>query len=114
MCRFFCAVLLRYGNLDWSLMAEKGAQPGNSNAAKGKPWADAIRRALAHRSLREQREALDELAEKFLAACDNGDLAAFKELGDRLDGKPHQTTDTNLTGKLDLTAVEQRIVDVKD
>lgn len=60
---------------------------GNQNAAKGKPWALAIERALAKRSRVEQVEALDSLAEKLLAKCDEGDLTALKELGDRLDGK---------------------------
>lgn len=64
---------------------------GNSNATKSKPWARAIERALENRSRAKQLEALDELAETFLAACDAGDLAALKELGDRLDGKANQT-----------------------
>ena len=64
---------------------------GNSNATKSKPWAKAIERALDKRSRVKQMEALDELAETFLAACDAGDLAALKELGDRLDGKANQS-----------------------
>ena len=72
-------------------MAEKGGQPGNNNAAKGRPWGRAIERALAKRSNVKQVEALDELAETFLSACDAGDLAALKELGDRLDGKANQS-----------------------
>ena len=36
-------------------------------------------------------EALDELAEKFLEQCDAGDIAAFREFGDRLDGKSAQS-----------------------
>ncbi len=67
-----------------------GAPEGNQNAAKGAPWRHAIKRALEKRSRFAQKEALDDLAEKFLAACDAGDLAALKELGDRLDGKAHQ------------------------
>jgi hypothetical protein len=53
-------------------------------------WRDAIHRALRKRSKTDQVEALDELAEKFLAAVEQGDIAAFKELGDRLDGKAPQ------------------------
>ena len=67
------------------------APQGNQNAVKGKRWADAISRALEERSRAKQVEALDELAEKLLAACDAGELAALKELGDRLDGKAHQS-----------------------
>lgn len=67
-----------------------GAPLGNQNAAKGKPWQSAINRALAKRSRVEQTQALDDLAEKFLDAVAQGDIAAFKELGDRLDGKSVQ------------------------
>jgi hypothetical protein len=63
---------------------------GNQYAAKAKVWSMAIARALAERSRVRQREALDDLAEKLLARCEEGDMAALKELGDRLDGKPVQ------------------------
>lgn len=69
---------------------------GNTNATKGRRWAQAIERALEKRSRAAQIEALDDLAEKLLANCDQGDMTALKELGDRLDGKPHQSTE--LTG----------------
>lgn len=67
-----------------------GAPVGNQNAAKAKLWAAAINRALEKRGGGDKVKALDELAEKLLANCDGGDLAALKELGDRLDGKPAQ------------------------
>lgn len=67
-----------------------GAPKGNQNATKTKVWSAAIERALAKRSKVAKVEALDELAEKLLANCDAGDMAALKELGDRLDGKPAQ------------------------
>ncbi len=63
---------------------------GNRNAAKAKLWQAAIERALEKRGGGDKIKALNELAEKFLAHCEQGDLAAFKELGDRLDGKPAQ------------------------
>lgn len=66
---------------------------GNQYAAKAKRWHQAIERALEKRSRVEQVEALDIIAEKLLAKCDEGDLAAIKELGDRLDGKPSQSTE---------------------
>lgn len=69
---------------------ERGGQPGNQNAAKGRMWRDAIQRALRKRSKSDQVEALDELAEQFLDAVRKGDITAFKELGDRLDGRPMQ------------------------
>ena len=67
-----------------------GAPLGNQNAAKAKKWTAAIERALAKRSGKEFAEALDDLAEKFIAAVEAGDIAGYRELGDRLDGKPAQ------------------------
>ena len=70
-------------------MAERGGQPGNHNASKNRPWRQAIERALARRSKASQTEALDALAEKFLDMAER-DIAAMREFGDRLDGKPAQ------------------------
>ena len=79
----------------------KGGQPGNTNAVSKKPWACAIERALAKRSLAKKREALDDLAEKLLKQCDKGDVSALKELADRMDGRSIQfvsaEVDTNVT-----------------
>lgn len=74
------------------------AAPGNQYAAKDKLWRAAIMRALEERSRVAQVEALDLLAEKLLASCDEGDMAALKELGDRLDGKPKQQIEASGEG----------------
>lgn len=71
-------------------MSGRGAPKGNKNAAKAKVWSAAIERALAKRSAEGRVEALDALAEKLLSLCDEGDLGALKELGDRLEGKAAQ------------------------
>ena len=66
-----------------------GAPIGNQNASKA--WRQAIMRALERRAEangRHSNHELDELAEKLLCACHEGDLSALKELGDRLEGKP--------------------------
>ena len=68
-----------------------GAPLGNTNATKGKRWSTAIDKALEKRSKASGIQALDELAEKLLAKCDEGDLSALKELGDRVEGKPAQS-----------------------
>lgn len=81
-------------------MAERGGQPGNQNAANGKRWQAAILRALEARSRIAQKEALDLLAEKLLSKCDEADLQALKELGDRVDGKPSQEMDVTHRGGL--------------
>lgn len=67
-----------------------GAPEGNTNAATGKLWRAAINRALDNRSKKGAKDALDKLAEKFLSECDQGQGWAFRELGDRLDGKAVQ------------------------
>lgn len=64
--------------------------PGNQNAAKGKEWRQAIRRALAHKH-GSYDEGLLALATKLIEAAENGDMAALKEIGDREDGKPAQS-----------------------
>lgn len=76
---------------------------GNNNAAKAKRWSAAIERALANRSRKASLDALDALAEKLLAKCDEGDMSALKELGDRLDGKPMQAVEANVSGNVVLT-----------
>jgi hypothetical protein len=82
------------------------APVGNQFATKAKRWSLAIERALEKRSKRDQVEALDDLAEKLLAKCDEGDMSALKELGDRLDGKSAQGID--LTGTLGISLAKVR------
>lgn len=68
-------------------MAERGAQPGNNNAKKdNRMWGDAIKRVVAQGDAQKLRD----LAEKLVALAEAGDVAALKELGDRLDGKAAQ------------------------
>lgn len=67
-------------------MAESGAQPGNKNATKNRPWAEAINRVL----LAEDGKKLRALAEKLVEKALEGDVSALKEIGDRSDGKPAQ------------------------
>ncbi len=64
---------------------ESGAQPGNKNATKNKPWSDAIRKAII------QGKSLDTIAKKLIAKAVAGDLLAIKEIGDRLEGRPQQS-----------------------
>lgn len=67
-------------------MTKKGAQPGNNNATKGKVWSDAVRKALL------SGKKLDILAKKLVDMACEGDIQAIKEVGDRLEGKPMQST----------------------
>lgn len=67
-----------------------GAPIGNSNATKAKPWAEAIRRALAKRERTGSGADINKLAETLLDKAAEGDMAALKEFGDRTDGKVPQ------------------------
>lgn len=71
-------------------MATSGAQPGNNNATKNRPWAEAIRRAMARAEADGNYKSLNALADRLLEKAAEGDMAALKELGDRLDGRPAQ------------------------
>ena len=90
-------------------MATSGAQPGNQNAAKGRDWRDAIRRATARFGQADYRAGLDKLADEFVKAVAAGDLNAFKEYGDRIDGKSPQAIiggdDDDPAVKVDCIAV---------
>ena len=68
-------------------MATSGAQPGNKNAVKNRPWSEAINRAL----LAEDGKKLRALADKLIDAAMEGDVTALKEIGDRIEGKPAQS-----------------------
>jgi hypothetical protein len=80
---------------------------GNTNPTKGKRWRDAINRALEKRSRAAGIQAMDELAEKLLTLCDEGDLGALKEFGDRIDGKAVQGVEL---GGIDGAPVETKVV----
>lgn len=69
-----------------------GAPIGNQNAARGRVWRAAIERALDRRSQSRADgiKEIDAVAEKLVEAAFGGDIAALKELGDRLEGKPAQ------------------------
>ena len=62
---------------------------GNNGSGK-RPWKDAINRALAQRELTGKGRDLRALAETIIDKALEGDIAALRELGDRLDGKPTQ------------------------
>jgi hypothetical protein len=67
-----------------------GAPAGNQNANIGKRWRVAIDKALDNRSLADQQDALERVAQALIVKALEGDLEAIKVLGDRLDGKPAQ------------------------
>jgi hypothetical protein len=71
---------------------QRGAPQGNTNAAKGKQWADALRLTLQtyESSNVKQGYALRKIAEVVVNKALEGDKDAINEIGNRLDGKPAQ------------------------
>lgn len=69
---------------------------GNQNAAKAKRWQKALERALARAGAGDVDSGLNPIADSVVAAAMAGDKDAWKELGDRLDGKAIQQVDGNL------------------
>jgi hypothetical protein len=69
-------------------------QPGQSGNPSGtkpnKPWREAINRALARAEQSGDFKDLNKLADRLLELASTGDIAALKEVGDRLDGRPAQ------------------------
>ena len=70
------------------------------NSSKEKPWADALRIAASEKDVEGIRK-LRRIAEATVQAAMAGDMAAVKEVGDRLDGKAHQSSDH--TERVDVT-----------
>lgn len=82
-----------------------GGQPGNNNAGKNKPWREAIAWALEKHKLSQtdRAQALRDIATQMIDKALGGDMAAMKELGDRLDGKAPQ--DVQLNSSVDLASL---------
>lgn len=80
-----------------------GAPEGNTNSSKSnRLWGETIRRAVVQADAKKLRSIADKLID--MAAA--GDMQAIKELGDRLDGKPNQSTtmDVNVRSWVDALA----------
>lgn len=92
----------------------RGAPIGNQNwkgPSRGRPWTEAIDRALkqAVKEPKKGRATLNRLAEKLIGMADAGDLAAMREIADRLEGRPVQA----ITAQVD-TSVTVEIVRLAD
>ena len=84
------------------------AAKGNNYAAKRNPWREAIQRAVAQ----SDKERLRRIAEKLLDNAEAGDMAAMREVGDRLDGKPSQAIEH--TGNVGLLSILGAMIDGKE
>ena len=68
-----------------------GAPFGNQNAKKSRLFEQAFIRALKQRDLSaEDGETLRKIADKMIDLALGGDVAAFREARDTVDGKPKQ------------------------
>ena len=56
-------------------------------------WADALRMALHEDDPQTGQKKLRLVAKKLVDLALDGDVAAIKEIGDRTDGKPKQSTE---------------------
>lgn len=91
-----------------------GAPTGNKNAAKAKIWENAIRAVVDKVDPKDPdgRTRLRKIAEKLAQAAEEGDIAAIKEIGDRLDGKAKQSTEiTGADGGVFQAAISVAFVD---
>ena len=70
-----------------------------------KPFNDALRIALKRDPLRLHR-----IAEKLTEKAEEGDLAAIREIADRLDGKPTQVVDRRDVPIEELTDAELHLI----
>ncbi|WP_192733524.1 hypothetical protein [Bradyrhizobium sp. OAE829] len=70
-----------------------------------KPFNDALRIALRGDPLRLRR-----IAEKLAEKAEEGDLAAIRELADRLDGKPVQVVDRHDASIQELTDADLHLI----
>jgi len=87
-----------------------GAPAGNTNGkgnAKPRIWSDAIRRALARRE-KGKAPRLNRLADALLDKCEEKDVSALKEFGDRIEGKSVQPTE--ISGSIQIEKIERVVV----
>mgnify|MGYP003110318975 CR=1 FL=1 len=75
---------------------DAGSKPGANNKHKNKLWKETLNRAV----LAKDGEALRRIADALIDKAGQGDVAAIKELGDRIDGKVINEIDMN--GNVDL------------
>jgi hypothetical protein len=78
-----------------------GAPTGNQNGKKGKLFYDALRVAL----VQEDRKKLRNITEKLVKSAEAGEPWAIKEVMDRIDGKPVNTTELSGTDNTPLKLV---------
>lgn len=82
---------------------QKGQSGNPGGRAKERAWAETIRIAVNEAYENGDKKKLRALADKLVQKALDGDMAAMKEIGDRLDGKPAQST--HITGEVESPMV---------
>lgn len=88
----------------------RAARGRSKPGAIDKPWKDALALALNERDA-EGVKMLRRVAEACVKAAIDGDVAAMKEIGDRMDGKATQPIDVSGDG---MTVLAQAIMAARD
>lgn len=85
------------------------APKGNSNAAKGREWANALERALKLYESKKRRiskgQALERIANTVIEEALDGGMWAVQEIGNRMDGKAAQSIE--LSGSVEHKHVNE-------
>jgi len=68
----------------------EGAPVGNKNAAKGTWFRDILRKALEEEDRATRKKNIEAVALKLIEVALEGDVAAIREIADRIDGKAKQ------------------------
>ena len=73
--------------------------------SKSKPWQDALRRAL----LQSDAKMLRKLADALIKKASEGDVAALKEIGDRVDGKAVQQVEQKVDAIIQVLSSDEKL-----
>lgn len=88
---------------------EKGKSGNPDGRPKERPFLDALRMALVEEDPVTKTRRLRKIADKLVQAAENGEPWAIKEVMDRVDGKPAQTADVNVTADHTVTHVSESL-----
>jgi len=94
--------------------------PRTKGATADKFWSDAVRRAVYRETEGDdgkKAKRINLIADKLCKMAMEGDVQAIKEIGDRLEGKPKQTSEVSGPGGGDIPTrltVQTKIVRPSD
>ena len=88
---------------------EKGKSGNPQGRPKERPFTDALRIALSEEDPVTKVRKLRSIADKLVDAAMAGDPWAIKEVMDRIEGKPAQTADVNVTADHTHTHVSEPV-----